>query len=346
MTTDTEDQLLTELVDEVFRLAGRFSRAGDDIAAPTQLTAARWVVLGALQDEPATMAQVARRRGLRRQSVRESVDRLERTGLVARAPNPADGRAPLVHLTEAGQRALSSIEPRRRAWVERTPAAPTPSPCAPHCTRSVRSARRCLQPVPIPSPDPTEATPCGQCRWSMNHGVGHHVVRGMSQRSSEKAMTARATRTRDRSGGHRPRRRAVARWRGQRAPGWSLRVLTAAALAVDVVVHAGLAPTFDPIRATFSQGQLFRVEAAAAAVAGALILVRANRATWLLAVLVLAGGLAAVLFYQLVDPGQLGPLPDMYDPQWTTAKAASAVAEALGALFAGTGLVRHRRMRS
>lgn len=124
---------------------------------------------------------------------------------------------------------------------------------------------------------------------------------------------------------------------------WSLRLLTAAALAVDVFVHASLAATFDPIKATFSQGQLFRVEAASAVIAGVLILLWASRLTWLFAFLVLAGGLAAVLFYQFVDPGQLGPLPDMYDPQWTPAKAASVVAEALGALFAGLGLVHALR---
>lgn len=122
--------------------------------------------------------------------------------------------------------------------------------------------------------------------------------------------------------------------------GWLLRLATAAALAVDAFVHASLASTYDPIRATVSQGQLFRVEAAAALAAAVLILAWANRLTWLFAVLVLAGGLAAVLFYQFVDPGRLGPLPDMYDPQWTPAKAASVVAEGLGALLAAIGLAR------
>jgi hypothetical protein len=131
-----------------------------------------------------------------------------------------------------------------------------------------------------------------------------------------------------------------------RGDSWVLRLLTAATLAVDAVVHAGLAPTFDPIRATFSQGQLFRVEAAAAALALGLILVRANRATWLWAMLVLAGGLAAVLFYSVVDPGQLGPLPDMYDPQWSAPKVASVVAEALGTGLAGLGLLRSGRGRA
>lgn len=54
--------------------------AGDEIAVPEQLTAARWLVLGALQDGPLSPAEIARRRGLQRQSVRESVLRPEKSG--------------------------------------------------------------------------------------------------------------------------------------------------------------------------------------------------------------------------------------------------------------------------
>ncbi len=119
---------------------------------------------------------------------------------------------------------------------------------------------------------------------------------------------------------------------------WLLRLGAVAALAVDAYVHAQLAAVFDPIRATVSEGQLFRVEAAAAGLAAVLLLVAANRVTWALALLVLASGVAAVLFYHFVDPGQLGPLPDMYDPLWTAQKAVSAVAEGVGTVFAAAGL--------
>ncbi len=119
---------------------------------------------------------------------------------------------------------------------------------------------------------------------------------------------------------------------------WLLRLAAVAALAVDAYVHAHLAAVFDPIRATVSEGQLFRVEAAAAGLAAVLLLVAANRVTWALALLVLASGVAAVLFYHFVDPGQLGPLPDMYDPLWTAQKAVSAVAEGVGTVVAALGL--------
>ncbi len=112
-------QLLTELVDEVFRLNAVLLAEGDGLAATIGTTAAGWRVLGLLADGAAPVADIARRRGLRRQSVRETVERLERDGLVAREPNPADRRAPLVALTARGRAALRDIEPARAAWAAR-----------------------------------------------------------------------------------------------------------------------------------------------------------------------------------------------------------------------------------
>jgi DNA-binding MarR family transcriptional regulator len=112
-------QLLTELVDEVFRVNAALLVEGDALAAGIGTTAAGWRVLGLLSDGAATVADIARRRGLRRQSVRETVERLERDGLVAREPNPADRRAPLVALTGRGVAALRDIEPARADWAAR-----------------------------------------------------------------------------------------------------------------------------------------------------------------------------------------------------------------------------------
>jgi hypothetical protein len=121
---------------------------------------------------------------------------------------------------------------------------------------------------------------------------------------------------------------------------WALAVVTAAALAVDAYVHADLAPDYDAVRASVSQGTLFRVEAAAAALAALLVLVaRRRRTAWAFAFLVAAGGLAAVLLYRYVQVGAVGPLPDMYEPIWFPEKTASAVAEAVGAGTALLGLV-------
>lgn len=113
---------LTELVDEVVRLSGAFLAEGDAITAPFGLTAARWLVLGALADESVSVSELARRRGLTRQSVRESAARLERDGLVIRMVDPDDARAPRLALTPLAREALEHIEPARAAWAERVSA--------------------------------------------------------------------------------------------------------------------------------------------------------------------------------------------------------------------------------
>jgi hypothetical protein len=116
--------------------------------------------------------------------------------------------------------------------------------------------------------------------------------------------------------------------------------VTAAGLAVDAYVHWHLATQFDTLTGTgnihVSQGTLFRVEAALAVIAMTLVLVSRSRVAAAFAFLVAAGGVSAVLLYAYVDVGGFGPLPDMYDPVWTTEKAISAVAEvsaAVGALW-------------
>lgn len=114
-----------------------------------------------------------------------------------------------------------------------------------------------------------------------------------------------------------------------------LRLVVVACLAIDAYVHLDLAHNYDPIRASVSQGTLFRYEAAAAIVAGALLLITGRTFAWIIAFVVLAAGFAAVMTYQYVDIGAFGPFPEMYDPYWTFEKALSVVAEGVGAALAG-----------
>ena len=119
----------------------------------------------------------------------------------------------------------------------------------------------------------------------------------------------------------------------------TLVVVVVVGLGVDAYVHLHLASTFDPIRGTISQGQLFRVEGFAAILAAVFLLVRPGRLSAAVAALVAGGGLAAVLLYAVVDVGPLGPLPNMYDPTWSTLKTWSAVAQAIATLAAVVLLV-------
>ncbi|MFI8484097.1 hypothetical protein [Streptomyces rubrogriseus] len=113
----------------------------------------------------------------------------------------------------------------------------------------------------------------------------------------------------------------------------AVRVLAAAGLAVDAYLHAHLADRYDAIASSVvGQGTLFRLEAALAALAALLVLVWRRLPGDLFAALVAVGGLALLLVYRYVDVGELGPVPDMYEPVWYGQKEVTAVAQAVAAL--------------
>jgi hypothetical protein len=130
---------------------------------------------------------------------------------------------------------------------------------------------------------------------------------------------------------------------GSAVGSWVLRVATATALGIDALVHWGNASAYDAVRATVSQGVLFRAEAALAVAVGLLVLVRPRTSSWVAALLVGASALAAVLLYRYVDVGSLGPLPDMYENTWQVpGKLLSASAEGVAVVLATVGLLTHR----
>jgi len=112
------DAAFRALVVQVFRLNGMLTAAGDALAAPAGQTTARWRVLAAVEQEPMTVAQIARAWSLARQSVQRVADLLERDGLIAYEDNPAHRRASLLVLTPEGRAALGRIQTAQRAWVK------------------------------------------------------------------------------------------------------------------------------------------------------------------------------------------------------------------------------------
>ncbi|HEY1155855.1 MAG TPA: hypothetical protein VGE95_06170 [Arthrobacter sp.] len=131
-----------------------------------------------------------------------------------------------------------------------------------------------------------------------------------------------------------------------RAAGWVLRVLTAAALAVDAVVHARLAPGYQAAAPEgIGEGNLFLAEATVASVAGLYVLIRGSRRAWVLALLTAGGGLAVLLLYRYIDIPAVGPFPAMYEPIWFFDKTLTALAQALAVLLSTTALIQHRRNR-
>jgi energy-converting hydrogenase Eha subunit C len=126
-----------------------------------------------------------------------------------------------------------------------------------------------------------------------------------------------------------------------------LRVLVAAGLAVDAYVHIDLASGYDSVTSgSVSQGDLFRVEAAAAALAAIAVLLVRRRISDLVALLVALGGVVAVVLYRYVDVGAIGPLPSMYEPLWYGEKTLSLVAEAIASVAALVLVTTRPRLRT
>jgi hypothetical protein len=120
-----------------------------------------------------------------------------------------------------------------------------------------------------------------------------------------------------------------------------LALAVAGCLVVDAWVHLRDAADYDAVRTSvLSQATLFRLEGVVAIALAVALLVRPRRLLWAAGVAVLASALAAVLVYTYVDVGQLGPVPDMYEPTWQLpGKLASAWAEGLGLGLALAGLL-------
>jgi DNA-binding MarR family transcriptional regulator len=110
---------LTDVVIETFRLNGRLLEVAQGLAAEGGITAAWWQVLGAVLDEPRTVAEIGRRMGLTRQGVQRIADLLAERGLAEYRPNPAHRRAKLLACTEAGYWAVRRISLAQHPWAER-----------------------------------------------------------------------------------------------------------------------------------------------------------------------------------------------------------------------------------
>jgi len=116
-----KEKLIDEFGDltlESFRLNGRLLAKGDEIAAELGMTSARWQVLGTLviAGEGITVADIARRMGLARQSVQRVTRDLLQEKLVRYADNPRHPRWKLVVPTARGLKVHAQLEERRRVW--------------------------------------------------------------------------------------------------------------------------------------------------------------------------------------------------------------------------------------
>jgi len=118
-TRTAEGDAATAVVLEIFRINGLLLANGNRLATAEGLTAARWQVLGAvaLAGRPLTVPQIARRMGLTRQAVQESVNRLLAEALAEARDNLDHRRSPLIGLTELGSQKYTAVDQRQARWI-------------------------------------------------------------------------------------------------------------------------------------------------------------------------------------------------------------------------------------
>ncbi len=109
-------EAFTQLILETFRFNGRLLAAGDQLTKELGLSSALWQVLGAIDEAPLPVAQIARNMGLTRQSVRRTANVLKDKGFAEFQENPNHQRAKLVVLTKQGRNVLDQVTKIQIDW--------------------------------------------------------------------------------------------------------------------------------------------------------------------------------------------------------------------------------------
>jgi len=174
MKRTTSSLAFTEVILEIFRLNGRLLSTGDALMRPLGQTSARWQVLGALDEDGQTVADIGRRMGLTRQSVQRTADLLEADGLVSYADNPAHQRAKLAMLTPRGRATLDAITTRQIEWANRI-ASRLPENDLQHAINTLQQVRQALDASEMPHP---------MTKRAQLSGTVHRTSRRTKRRSS------------------------------------------------------------------------------------------------------------------------------------------------------------------
>jgi DNA-binding MarR family transcriptional regulator len=109
------DVAFDEFADE---LAERVAAAGF-----TDIRPGHGCVFGTIDPEGSRLTELAQRANMTKQSVGEATSDLEQLGYVERVPDPEDGRAKIIRLTDRGREAQAIgrrlIDEVEREWAER-----------------------------------------------------------------------------------------------------------------------------------------------------------------------------------------------------------------------------------
>jgi DNA-binding MarR family transcriptional regulator len=111
------------IVDRIYGIQRRFQRSLEAVLAEHGLTVQEWQVLSKLRNKGApcesSPGELAEKLDLSSGAMTNRLDRMERSGLILRKPDPDDRRGVVVELTEEGRRAYEAatgMQARREAF--------------------------------------------------------------------------------------------------------------------------------------------------------------------------------------------------------------------------------------
>ncbi|HEU4566627.1 MAG TPA: MarR family transcriptional regulator [Marmoricola sp.] len=116
----TREETMRALEHEIGVIARRIRRNTDERARliHPDLAAAAYSLLAAVADDgPCRASTLADTFSLDKGAVSRYLTQLEELGLLSRTPDPADGRASLLEVTDEGRRRLADMLARRRAMI-------------------------------------------------------------------------------------------------------------------------------------------------------------------------------------------------------------------------------------
>ena len=119
LDADGRDRAFRAMLYDLLSVGARLQEVRDRLAAIIGVTGPQYAIMMAvahLQDEDAGagVRGVARRLHVSGPFITAQVNVLVRAGLVAKHPNPADGRGVILRLTELGEEQLSALAPEMR----------------------------------------------------------------------------------------------------------------------------------------------------------------------------------------------------------------------------------------
>ena len=116
--TDPDAASVAALATDLRVVVGRLRRRLREQMNPGDLNWSQVAVLGRLdRDGPTTVTALAQAEGMRTQSMGANIAALEAAGLVARTPDPADGRQAILALTPTCREWVRASRTAREDWL-------------------------------------------------------------------------------------------------------------------------------------------------------------------------------------------------------------------------------------